>query len=156
MPQRNKGQDSGLTLQWDSQGLCSGVSSGITHPGIMGSLPNSLYPFPAAKSIQSCPTLCDPRDGSPPGFPVPGILQARTLEWVAISFSKYPFARAAETSVTNHVAWNNRDVSLISPFWRLKSEIKVSARSGSFWNLVGSIFLASCWIRMGCQQSLAL
>ena len=41
----------------------------------------------AAKSIQSCPTLCDPIDGSPPGSPVPGILQARTLEWVAISFS---------------------------------------------------------------------
>ena len=40
-----------------------------------------------AKSLQSCPTLCDPIDGSPPGFPVPGILQARTLEWVAISFS---------------------------------------------------------------------
>ena len=41
----------------------------------------------AAKSLQSCLTLCDPIDGSPPGFPVPGILQARTLEWVAISFS---------------------------------------------------------------------
>ena len=41
----------------------------------------------AAKSLQSCPTLCDPRDGSPPGSPIPGILQARTLEWVAISFS---------------------------------------------------------------------
>ena len=41
----------------------------------------------AAKSLQSCPTLCDPIDGSPPGFPVPGIFQARTLEWVAISFS---------------------------------------------------------------------
>ena len=41
----------------------------------------------AAKLLQSCPTLCDPRDGSPPGSPVPGILQARTLEWVAISFS---------------------------------------------------------------------
>ena len=41
----------------------------------------------AAKSIQSCLTLCDPRDGSPPDSPVPGILQARTLEWVAISFS---------------------------------------------------------------------
>ena len=40
----------------------------------------------AAKSLQSCPTLCDPRDDSPPGSPVPGILQARTLEWVAISF----------------------------------------------------------------------
>ena len=41
----------------------------------------------AARSLQSCPTLCDPIDNSPPGFPVPGILQARTLEWVAISFS---------------------------------------------------------------------
>ena len=40
-----------------------------------------------AKSLQLCPTLCDPKDGSPPGSPVPGILQARTLEWVAISFS---------------------------------------------------------------------
>ena len=43
--------------------------------------------FAAAKSLQSCPTLCDPIDDSPPGSPVPGILQARTLEWVAISFS---------------------------------------------------------------------
>ena len=41
----------------------------------------------AAKSLQSCPTLCDPIDGSPPDSPIPGILQARTLEWVAISFS---------------------------------------------------------------------
>ena len=41
----------------------------------------------AAKSLQSCLTLCDPIDGSPPGSPVPGILQARTLDWVAISFS---------------------------------------------------------------------
>ena len=41
----------------------------------------------AAKSLQSCPTLCDPVDGSPPGSAIPGILQARTLEWVAISFS---------------------------------------------------------------------
>ena len=40
-----------------------------------------------AKSLQSCPTLCDPIDGSPPGSPIPGTLQARTLEWVAISFS---------------------------------------------------------------------
>ena len=44
------------------------------------------YPA-AANSLQSCPTLCNPIDGSPPGFPVPGILQARTLEWVAISLT---------------------------------------------------------------------
>ena len=47
----------------------------------------SVTAAPAAKSLQSCPTLCDPIDGSPSGSPVPGILQARTLEWVAISFS---------------------------------------------------------------------
>ena len=45
----------------------------------------------AAKSSQSCPTLCDPTDGSPPGSSVPGILQARILEWVAISFSPQVF-----------------------------------------------------------------
>ena len=44
-------------------------------------------PTAAAESLQSCPTLCDPTDGSPPGSPISGILQARTLEWVAISFS---------------------------------------------------------------------
>ena len=53
--------------------------------------PDSLSTFSAAaaaaKSLQLCLTLCDPIDSSPPGFPVPGILQARTLEWVAISFS---------------------------------------------------------------------
>ena len=43
----------------------------------------------AAKLLQSCPTLCDPTDGSPQGSPVPGILQARTLEWFTISFSKF-------------------------------------------------------------------
>ena len=47
----------------------------------------NLIHVAAAKSLQSCPTLCDPIDGSPPGSPIPGILQARTLEWVAISFS---------------------------------------------------------------------
>ena len=47
----------------------------------------STYSATAAKSLQSCPTLCDPIDVSPPGSPIPGILQARTLEWVAISFS---------------------------------------------------------------------
>ena len=55
---------------------------------LLGLLPCILhFSAAAAKSLQSCPTLCDPIDGSPPGSPVPGILQARTLEWVAISFS---------------------------------------------------------------------
>ena len=54
------------------------------HPSIH---PSSASAATAAKSLQSCLTLCDPIDDSPPGSPVPGILQARTLEWVAISFS---------------------------------------------------------------------
>ena len=48
---------------------------------------NNINYAAAAKLLQSCPTLCDPMDGSPPGSPVPGTLQARVLEWVAISFS---------------------------------------------------------------------
>ena len=54
-----------------------------------GEAPNQIGAAAAdvAKSLQSCPTLCDPIDSSPPGSPVPGILQVRTLEWVAISFS---------------------------------------------------------------------
>ena len=59
----------------------------------------------AAKSLQSCPTLCDPIDGSPSGSPVPGILQARTLEWVAISFS-------------NAWKWQVK-VKSLSPVWLL-------------------------------------
>ena len=47
----------------------------------------SFHAAAAAKSLQSCPTLCDPRDDSPPGSPIPGILQARKQEWVSISFS---------------------------------------------------------------------
>ena len=69
--------------------------SGLTFPS-PGNLPNAgIKPgspalqksSAAAKLLQSCPTLCDPIDGSPRGSPIPGILQARTLEWVAISFS---------------------------------------------------------------------
>ena len=58
-----------------------------THVSIRGKKGRVYYLDHAAKSRQSCPTLCDPIDGSPPGSAVPGILQARILEWVAISFS---------------------------------------------------------------------
>ena len=64
---------------------CAALSKG-SHPCIPALLFASAATA-AAKSLRSCPTLCDPRDGSPPGSAVPGILQARTLEWVAISFS---------------------------------------------------------------------
>jgi len=78
----------------------------LSYRGVLGGLPGEVWLFlgnfspffkaseeckfqtpAAAKLLQLCPTLCDPIDSSPPGSPVPGILQARTLEWVAISFS---------------------------------------------------------------------
>ena len=58
-----------------------------------------LYAAAAAKSLQSRPTLCNPIDGSPPGSPVPGILQARILEWVAIAFSQRSSIQSAKTSL---------------------------------------------------------
>ena len=79
---------------WDHRDLRVNKNN-ICHLSLMVHLFVHLFTFlilqsaaaTAAKSLQSCPTLCDPTDGSPPGSPVPGILQARTLEWVAISFS---------------------------------------------------------------------
>ena len=74
-------------------GTVGGQDTFIEHPpGLLVSLLANCVIFlktaaATAKSLQSCLTLCDPIDGSPPGCPVPGILQARTLEWVAISFS---------------------------------------------------------------------
>ena len=69
----------GLTTLWSRacERICTSIGCGIANQ------PNMLI----AKSLQSCLTLCDPIDSSPPGFPIPGILQARTWEWVAISFS---------------------------------------------------------------------
>ena len=63
------------------------LGAGYIEVQIIKSLDSKSLQSAAAKSLQSCPTLCDSIDGSPPGSPVPGILQARTLEWVAISFS---------------------------------------------------------------------
>ena len=63
------------------------ISPSNEHPGLISFRIDKIAAAAAAKSLQSCPTLCDPIDGSLPGSTVPGILQARTLEWVAISFS---------------------------------------------------------------------
>ena len=90
--------DSCLDLSSCSQGKVGRGRQNITVPGVVMSEKVSqprdgefdmarVSIAAAAKSLQSCPNLCDPTDGSPPGSPVPGILQARTLEWVAISFS---------------------------------------------------------------------
>ena len=76
--------------------------------------PGGPSTFLAAKSLQSCPTLCNPIDGSPPGSPVPGILQARTLEWVAISFS-------------NVWKWKVKVKSLRLSTWKLHSRVRLLA-----------------------------
>ena len=72
---------------WSSSVYLVNISFTSIHSPIHSSLYLVHVTAAAAKSLQSCPTLCDPIDGSPPGSPVSGILQARTLEWVAISFS---------------------------------------------------------------------
>ena len=81
-------------LLWHSQTLCFEffLMANKTHillylQGMWIDMVCFISAAAAAKSLQSCPTLCDPVDGSLPGFPFPGILQVRTLEWVAISFS---------------------------------------------------------------------
>ena len=81
-----------MNLLEEIKTLSSPVSVEIRHrwrewKGLLVERTRPEWGAAAAKSLQSCPTLCDPKDGSPPGSPVPGILQARTLEWVAISFS---------------------------------------------------------------------
>ena len=76
-----------LLCPWNSLDKNTGVGSLPLLQGIFLTQGLNLGLLHCAKSLQSCPTLCNPRDGSPPGFPIPGILQARTLEWVAISFS---------------------------------------------------------------------
>ena len=70
------------------------VREGVLQARILERIGQYWLPYPsvaaaAAKSLQSCPTLCDPIDGSSPGSPIPGILQERTLEWVAIAFSSH-------------------------------------------------------------------
>ena len=77
----------------------------------------------AAMSLQLCPTLCDPIDGSPPGFSIPGILQARTLEWVAISFSKGSSWSRDRTQVSCIVGrrftiWATREVQSRLQFYK--------------------------------------
>jgi len=83
--------------------------------------PISTYFLPAAaaaKLLQSCPTLCDPIDGSPPGSPIPGILQARTLEWVAISFSNLCFL-----SISKYLTYLG--MGKISKLWKTSQSEKI-------------------------------
>ena len=75
----------GFLYPWGKGCVCVCVCACALESVLLSYLGSTV--FTAAKSLQSRPTLCDPTDGSPPGSPVPGILQARILEWVAISFS---------------------------------------------------------------------
>ena len=127
--------------------------------GILGSgraLGVSFQPFPnssgwwwlaAAKSCQSCPTLCDPIDGSPPGSSVHGILQARTLEWVAISFSN-AWKWKVKVKLLRHVRLSDAiDWSLLGSSIRGSFQARVlewGAIAFSWWWLISSVFLI--WI----------
>ena len=79
-------KSSNRNRKWISKYLCFLLKNSRTHRTPEQGSPVELSAATAAKLLQSCPTLCNPIDGSPPGSPVPGIVQARTLEWVAISF----------------------------------------------------------------------
>ena len=112
-----------------------------------------LHAAAAAKSLQSCPTLCDPIDGSPPGSTMPGILQARTLEWVAISFYIEPF-NFSFFSITGQgidldyhdIEWfaleTNRDHSVVL---RLHP-------STAFWTLLLTMMATPFLLRDSCPQ----
>ena len=83
-------QPTRLPCSWDSPGKNPGANQHLEGEFLTGDINLEVIiaaAAAAAKSLQSCPTLCDPIDSSPLGSPVPGILQTRTLEWVAISFS---------------------------------------------------------------------
>ena len=92
-----------LSLHAEQKGLASQMKQDNR---FLDTNDSNLYPkrltTKSAKSLQPCPILCDPIDGSPPGFPVPGILQARKLEWVAISFSK-AWKRKVKVKLLRHV-----------------------------------------------------
>ena len=120
----------------------------LTHSK-QNTLLNSSVAAAAAKSLQSCPTLCNPIDGRPPGSPVPRILQARTLEWVAISFSnawKWKWSRsvAQSCSVVSNSLWphelQHARFPCPSPF--------VKVRKKWFWILVTHDFILDGFINL--------
>ena len=101
-------------LEWVAMPSSRGSSQPRDRPWLSCIVGRFLTTAAAAKSLQSCPTLCDSRDGSLPGSPVPGILQARTLEWLAISFS-------------NAWEWKVKVKSLRLSTWKLYSHVRLLA-----------------------------
>ena len=98
-----------MQSNWKSHILLMGMQNGIATLEKFGSF---LLTAAAAKSLQSCPTLCDPIDSSPPGSPAPGILQARTLEWAAISFSCMKLKSGSEVAQSCPTLGDPMDCSL--------------------------------------------
>ena len=92
---------------------------------------NAVAAAAAAKSLQSCLTLCDPIDGSPPGSPVPGILQVRTLEWLASSFSSGQCSRRGFSLVWK-ILWRRKWQSSLV-FLPGKSRVQTSLEGYSAW-----------------------
>jgi len=134
-----------LSLGFSRQEYCSGLlrppPGDLPDPGIkptslalqVDCLPSEPPAKPidnaaaaAAKSLQSCPTLCDPIDGSPPGSSVPGILQARTLEWVAISFSIVTDLKQ------NLLKLMSLSITLAKKLNTLKTQLPLQGRKTSF------------------------
>ena len=117
----------------------------------------------AAKSLQSCPTLCDPIDSSPPGFPAPGILQARTLEWVAIYLPLWDEFRSTgdreRDGVRERETERGRESGCVFPFWSVSSQPFFWKQSGvieSVWPFrVGSVgVMRSAAVRRGWGKQL--
>ena len=101
----------------------------------------------AAKSLQSCPTLCDPIDGSPPGSPVPGILQARVLEWVAIAFSRRTSLLTHKLVNTKHLLFSSDFYSGIMTTWYSSLS---STMSQAFCE--GNVETNTSWAPTVCQE----
>ena len=100
----------------------------------------------AAKSLQSCPTLCDPTDGSPPGSPILGILQARTLEWVAISFSNAWKWKGKVKSLSR--------VGLLATLWTAAYQAPppMGFSRQEYWSGVPLPIVYSWWFRYSLRQ----
>ena len=111
-----------------------------------------------AKSLQSCPTLCNPIDGSPPGSPVPGILQARTLEWVAISFSnawkwkvKVKSLSGIRPSATPWTAAFQAPPSMGFSRQESWSGVPLPSPCSILWSVNYSLFKTEDWKRLSCS-----
>ena len=110
----------------------------------------------AAKSLQSCLTLCDPIDGSPPGSPIPGILQARTLEWVAISFSSEWKWKVKVKSLSHvrllGIPWTAAHQAPPSMGFSRQEYWSCRGTAKGFWNIFGFNYTVACSVGI-CKWS---